>query len=210
MKQVNDMKLIFAANLKLHLDKRGLNQTDMARDLNFPETTVSNWMKASTYPRPDKLQLIADYFNVKRSDLTEKRPTNLLYISPQTVPVPVLGDIACGEPIHAEENFIGYRYVSPDRLPSGNSYYLIAKGDSMEPTIPNGSEVLIREQEEVEYGQIAAVLVNGNTEATLKRVRKQGNVIVLMPDNPAHDPIFVTEECPVKIIGKAIRIEKDL
>ena len=210
MKEVNNMKKIFAENLKHHLERRRLNQTDMSKDLNFPETTVSNWMKASTYPRPDKLQLMADYFNVSRSDLTEKRPDNLFHISPQTVRVPVLGDIACGDPIHVEENFIGYRYVSPDRLPSGNSYYLIAKGNSMEPTIPNGSEVLIREQEEVEYGQIAAVLVNGNSEATLKRVRKQGDLVVLMPDNPTHDPIFVTEECPVKIIGKAIRVEKDL
>ena len=210
MKEVSNMKKIFAENLKHHLDRRRLNQTDMAKDLNFPETTVSNWMKASTYPRPDKLQLMADYFNVSRSDLTEKRPDNLVHLSPQTVRVPVLGDIACGDPIHVEENFIGYRFVSPDRLPSGNSYYLIAKGNSMEPTIPNGSEVLIREQEEVEYGQIAAVLVNGNSEATLKRVRKQGDLVVLMPDNPTHEPIFVTEDCPVKIIGKAIRVERDL
>ncbi len=79
-----------------------------------------------------------------------------------------MGKIACGDPITADENLTGYRYESPDNLPSGNLFYLQAKGDSMEPTIPNGSYVLIREQPEVENGEIAAVLVNGDTEALLK------------------------------------------
>lgn len=69
----------------------------MARDLNIPETTVSNWMKASTYPRPDKLQLMADYFNIKRSDLTEEQPTNLIEVQPNFVRIPILGVIACGD-----------------------------------------------------------------------------------------------------------------
>lgn len=80
----------------------------------------------------------------------------------------------------------------------------------MEPTIPDGSFVLIREQPEVEYGEIAAVLVNGNEEATLKRIRKQGDTVILMPDNPSHEPFIVTEDNPAKIIGKAIRFTQDL
>jgi len=98
-----------------------------------------------------------------------------------------LGKIACGDPITADENLTGYRYESPDNLPSGNLFYLQAKGDSMEPTIPNGSYVLIREQPEVENGEIAAVLVNGDTEATLKRVKRQAETVFLMPDNPRHE-----------------------
>jgi len=204
------LKIVFSINLKQQLDKRGLNQTDMARDLNLPETTVSNWMKASTYPRPDKIQLMANYFNIRRSDLTEEQPTNLIEIQPNFIKIPILGTIACGEPILAEQNVEGYMYEYSELLPAGNIFALVAKGDSMEPTIPNGSKVLIREQSEVEYGEIAAVLVNGDTEATLKRVKKQGDTILLMPDNPKHEPYIVDHNNPAKIIGKAISFKVTL
>jgi len=210
MDNSDKLKIVFSINLKQQLDKRGLNQTDMARDLNLPETTVSNWMKASTYPRPDKIQLMADYFNIRRSDLTEEQPTNLIEIQPNFAKIPILGTIACGEPILAEQNVEGYMYEFSELLPAGNIFALVAKGDSMEPTIPNGSKVLIREQSEVEYGEIAAVLVNGDTEATLKRVKKQGDTILLMPDNPKHEPYIVDRNNPAKIIGKAISFKVTL
>lgn len=126
------------------------------------------------------------------------------------IKIPILGEIACGDPIYAEENFIGYREELKSNLPSGNKYFLQAKGDSMEPTIPNGAFVLIREQPDVESGEIAAVLLNGDTEVTLKRVRKQGKTIVLMPDNTNYPPIIVDKDNPAKIIGKAIRFTFDL
>ncbi|MDM5230179.1 LexA family protein [Lysinibacillus pakistanensis] len=210
MENSDKLKIVFSKNLKLQLDKRGLNQTDMARDLNIPETTVSNWMKASTYPRPDKIQLMANYFNIRRSDLTEEQPTNLIEVQPNFVKIPILGTIACGEPILAQQNVEGYMYEFSELLPTGNIFALVAKGDSMEPTIPNGSKVLIREQSEVEYGEIAAVLVNGDTEATLKRVKKQGETILLMPDNPKHEPYIVNENNPAKIIGKAVSFKVTL
>lgn len=210
MDNSDKLKRVFSKNLKLQLEKKGLNQTDMARELNIPETTVSNWMKASTYPRHDKIQLMADYFNIRRSDLTEEQPTNLIEVQPNFVKIPILGVIACGEPIIAQQNVEGYMYEFSELLPTGNIFALVAKGDSMEPTIPNGSKVLIREQSEVEYGEIAAVLVNGDTEATLKRVKKQGDMILLMPDNPKHEPYIVDENNPAKIIGKAISFKVTL
>lgn len=205
------LKDIMAKNIKKHLDKIGKNQTDLAKDLNIPETTVSNWMKANTYPRIDKIQLMADYFGVLRSDLTEDKPDNLYPVQTEMLHIPILGTIACGDPILAAENVAGYRYESVDSIPrGGNFYYLEAKGKSMEPTIPDGSLVLIREQSEVENGEIAAVLLNGDTEATLKRVKKQANIIMLMPDNPNFEPIIVSEINPARIIGKAIRFTVDL
>jgi len=204
------LKNIMAKNLRKYINQKGVTQTDLAKDLNIPEMTMSNWLKAKTYPRIDKIQMLADYFGIARSALTEEAPLSLHSVSPQTVRVPILGTIACGDPIYAEENYSGYRYESPDNLPSGNLVYLEAKGDSMEPTIPDGSLVLIREQSEVEYGEIADVLVSGETEATLKRVRKQRKTILLMPDNPEHEPIILTEENPARIIGKAIRFTQNL
>ena len=80
----------------------------------------------------------------------------------------------------------------------------------MSPTIPDNSFVLIREQPSVEYGEIAAVLVNGDTEATLKRVKKQGDIIMLIADNTDYPPYIITESNPARIIGKAIQVSVDL
>jgi repressor LexA len=207
---MNNPKQIMANNIKKYLNKHRKTQTDLARDLNIPETTVSNWVKAYTYPRVDKIQLMADYFGVNRADLTEDKPENVTYVSDNFVKVPILGEIACGEPLYVAENFVGYKTESSDNLPSGDIFYLEAKGKSMEPTIPDGSSVLVRAQSEVENGEIAAVLVNGDTEATLKRIKKQDGLIILMPDNPTFEPIVASKKYPVRIIGKAIRFTVDL
>lgn len=210
MNGAQKLKDILAKNLSFYIDSRGTNQTEVAQRLGIPEMTMSNWMKAKTYPRMDKVQLLADYFNIQRSDLTEEKPSNLIQFAPATVRVPVLGSISCGDPILAEENIKEYRNESPDLLPSGDIFYLKANGDSMEPAIPNGSLVLIRHQEEVENGEVAAVMLNNNEEATLKRVRIQGNNIILYPDNSNYNPIFVDEDHPAKIIGKAISVKYNL
>ncbi|ARC76553.1 MULTISPECIES: LexA family protein [Bacillus subtilis group] len=210
MSDIQKLKEIMANNLKKQLKRKGISQTMMARDLNIPEMTVSNWVKGKTYPRPDKIQLMADYFGITRTQLTEEAPSNLIPAAPQTIPIPVLGTIACGEPILAEENVTEYIYESPDQLPSGNLFYLKAKGTSMEPTIPDGSYVLVREQPEVENGAIAAVLVNGDTEATLKRIKRQGDMVILMPDNPNYSPFIITPDNPARIIGQAIQFTQKL
>ena len=91
-------------------------------------------------------------------------------------------------------------------VPSGTLFGLRCKGDSMEPTIPNGALAIIREQPEVEDGEIAAVLVDDDNEATLKRVKHQGNLVMLMPDNKNYDPIILDEEHPGRIVGKAVHV----
>lgn len=210
MTDIQKLKDIMAKNLKLYIEKTGKTQTDIARELGIPEMTMSNWVKAKTYPRADKVQLMADYFGIRRLDLTEERPSNLIPIKSELVKIPVLGEIACGEPILADQNIESYFYEPAESLPNGEIFALRTKGDSMEPTIPNGAIVLIREQNEVEYGEIAAVLVNGDTEATLKRIKKQGNTVLLMPDNPKHEPYIVDEQNPARIIGKAISFKVTL
>ena len=201
---------IFAENLKRLIERRKIDQKELARAIGVSDQSVSNWVRGDKYPRIDKVQLIADYFQVNKSDLLEERVSNMIPVAPQTIPIPVLGTIACGEPILAEENVTEYIYESPDQLPSGNLFYLKAKGTSMEPTIPDGSYVLVREQPEVENGAIAAVLVNGDTEATLKRIKRQGDMVILMPDNPNYSPFIITRDNPARIIGQAIQFTQKL
>ena len=125
---------------------------------------------------------------------------------PKTREVPRLGIIACGEPILARENIEDY-----DRAPEGVNcdFTLKCKGDSMiGARIHDGDIVYIRLQEEVENGEIAAVLVDdsGESNATLKRVYLYENQIVLQAENPKYSPWVYTGEDmnKVRIIGKAV------
>lgn len=95
-------------------------------------------------------------------------------------------------------------------VPKGTLFALRCKGHSMEPKIPNGALAIIREQPTVEDDEIAAVLVDGDTEATLKRVKHQGNMVVLMPENKEYDPIILNKENPGHIIGKVVHVSYDI
>ncbi|TGD24377.1 helix-turn-helix domain-containing protein [Companilactobacillus suantsaicola] len=188
--------------------KQNLSISEIARRTGMAKSAVSRYFNRTREFPLNRVNDFAKAFHIE--------PDYLLNIdnsqSPKhkTVMIPILGEIACGDPITAEENIEGYLEEPEDSLPSGTVFYLVAKGHSMEPTIPNGSNVLIREQPEVEDDEIAAVLVNSDTEATLKRVKHQGNMIMLMPDNKDYSPIIITSDNPVRILGKAIRYTTNL
>ena len=208
-------KEIMARNISKYMDKMGVDRNKLSSDLDIKYTTLTDWINGKTYPRIDKIELLANYFGISKSDLVEdasqneSKIINLKQVKEMRA-IPVLGDIACGDPITAEENIQGYRDEVADTLPTGNLFYLHCKGDSMAPTIPDGAYVLIRQQPDVEDGEIAAVLVNGDTEATLKRVKRQGSLVLLMPDNQAYDPYVVTPDNPARILGKALKMSADL
>jgi len=209
MQTAKEQREILANNLNSLLHSKGKTQADVIRELGIAEATVRSWFNGEKYPRIDKLQLLADYFNVPRSRITEEQ-TGILQRVSSIVRIPILGTITCGEPILAEENFDGYREEIGDFLPTGQLFFLKTKGDSMVPTVPVDSYVLIRKQENVEDGEIAAVKVNGDEEATLKRVKRQGDIVMLVADNKEYDPYIITEDNPATIIGKAVKISIDL
>nr|WP_245402388.1 LexA family transcriptional regulator [Psychrobacillus psychrodurans] len=196
------------------LNRIGMKPIELANRIGVDRSTVTRYLKGTRKISMEDVPKIANAIGINPMELlmdeNDKKPTNVIDISQRTVKIPVLGEIACGDPILAEENYEDYRDELAESLPAGELVYLKAKGDSMSPTIPSGSFVLVRAQSDVENGEIAAVLVNGNTEATLKRVKKQGDVIILMPDNSAHQPYIVDKNNPAKIIGKAIRFTQDL
>ncbi|MGL4645364.1 MAG: LexA family protein [Vagococcus fluvialis] len=192
-------------------ENKNLTQTELAELLGFKTyTTVSKWESNDNYPKGKDLKRLSEIFGVTSDYLLGLTAESLLNKISKFVKIPVLGVITCGDPILAEQNIIDYKEEIADNLPSGELFYLQTKGNSMTPTIPENSFVMIRKQETVENNEIAAVLVNGDTEATLKRVRFQGDTIILMPDNSEHNPIIANEENPVRIIGKAIKVSIDL
>lgn len=123
------------------------------------------------------------------------------------VKIPVLGRIACGEPILAKQNIEEYRELSFAKKPEGTLFILKCKGKSMEPTIPDGAFVTIRVQPEVETGEMAAVLIGD--EATVKRVEYHDTYIALNPDNKNYGPIKINKDNPGRILGKVVHMDVD-
>lgn len=126
---------------------------------------------------------------------------------PAMTEVPLVGRIACGTPITAEEN-IEQMVCVPSRWHS--TFTLTCKGDSMEPRIHDGDLVAIRSQPEVENGEIAAVRIG--EEATLKHVYLHENFIELRPENPTFSSIILSREDmnTVVIEGKAVGLCRDI
>lgn len=211
----------FQSRLKEALANSGLSQAELARRANIGRNSISDYLKGKYEAKQDKLHSLARVLNVDEGwlmgyDISQERnsnskvPTNIIYPlgdNFQRISIPLIGEIACGDPITAEENIEGYvEEIFEKPVPKGNLFALRCKGKSMEPTIHDGSIVTIREQPTVEDGEIAAVLVDGDNEATLKRVKHQGNLIMLMPDNKEFDPIILDKDNPGRIVGKAVHV----
>lgn len=213
-------------NLSKYIGKRirefrnahNLTTEELAEEIGTTRATITRYETGARKANQDVLFKLADIFHVSVDDFFPPRnfsPTNnVIYSLPDTlqrVRIPVIGEIACGDPITAEENIDGYiEEIFEKPVPSGTLFALRCKGHSMEPTIPDKATVVIREQPTVEDGEIAAVLVDGDNEATLKRVKHQGNLVMLMPDNKKYDPIILDKDHPGRIVGKAIKYSASL
>ncbi|MFR1808025.1 MAG: LexA family protein [Pygmaiobacter massiliensis] len=160
---------------------------DLAKVL---DTTPAYLMGWETVSQPQPLDLS------KIKNIEPYRPTRA---------IPVLGCVAAGMPLYAEENIEGYVHCDFD---DNYQYFALrVSGDSMTAAgIGDGDLVIVREQPEVENGQMAVVLVNGNG-ATVKNYRREGNTVILSPQsfNPEHHPQFYNlKEVPVRIVGLVI------
>ena len=214
MPNENTMKKTFTDNLNRLLRVRGITQAELATYMEVSNTTVNNWVKGYKVPRMDKVDKLCSFFKIKRSELLEQSPASddlpdLPNIFPiQTKKVPLLGTIAAGVPIYADENFDGYRECTED---IDADFCLKIQGDSMiGARINDGDIVFIKKQPDVDNGEIAAVLIED--EATLKRVYKEKDSLILQAENPKYVPIVYTAESYVecRILGKAVAFQSDI
>ncbi|MGF3072779.1 LexA family protein [Facklamia sp. P13069] len=207
-----ELRKIISSKLSALLEQKNITQADLSELIKIPKSTLNGYFKGTSTPNPGNVQKLADFFEVKKSDIDprfNKNISNIIQIK-QTKSIPVLGSIACGDPILAEENISDTLAFPTELLPSGNLFFLVAQGDSMEPIIKEGSYVMIRKQENVENGEIAAVLFADSNEATLKRVKYIGENVMLEAENDAYDPIIVNQDDQPRIIGKAVKVLNSL
>lgn len=179
--------------------ERGYTQEQLAEMSMLSRITLARYETGVIEPGVLAIGRIADALNVSTDELlcrTDKLPPFIPIVNNA---VPIVGEIACGQPITAEQNIEGYAEL-PDGVTA--DFALKCKGDSMTPTFQPGDLVLIRQQPEVEPGQIAAVGIDG--EATLKRVYTNPDGVVLVADNPAYAPQVYPAGSDVQIYGLAV------
>ncbi len=206
----------FSERLRSLRQEYGWSQQRLADELKLSKSSVNMYERGEREPGFETMEAIADLFNVDmnylygRTDIKLADP--IMPKAKQTVPpgfmpmpemvqVPLIGSIACGTPITAEQNIKSYIGVPAAWRAD---FALECHGDSMAPTICDGDVVCIRSQPEVEQGQIAAVRIG--EEATLKHFYFQNGVMTLLADNPSVCPPMVytgpqLEEVQVEVLA---------
>lgn len=204
---------VFSKNLTRYMKQEGITQKEIAKIAGVSAPTVNNWIKCHKYPRIDRIEKIALHFGIRKSDLIEdksndERSNDIDIFSipgieplPEMEKKPLLGTIACGEPILAEENIEDYIPVPKSKH---CDFLLRCKGNSMiGARVHDGDLVCIRQQPTVENGEIAAVLIEN--EATLKRFYRYGDTVVLRAENLDFPDLEYKDSQleGIRILGKA-------
>lgn len=210
-----DLNKYIGERIRYFRNKRGWTSEELANKLGTSRVTITRYETGTRKTNQDVLFKLADVFNVSINEFfpNQGNPSNLVSIDKlgmHPIKIPIVGTIACGSPILADQNIIGYTTELFNEVPEGTLFALRCQGDSMEPKIPNGATVIVRLQPTVEDDEIAAVLVDDNEEATLKRIKHIGNQVMLMPENQKYDPIILNKENPGRILGKVIKVSYDL
>lgn len=204
-------------NIRLKREQLGMSQDDLAGLVGYTSRTSIAKIEGGKIDLPQsKVELFARALHTTPAELlgwemqkqTLSSFDNLMPI--QMKRLPILGEIACGEPIYASEDRENYVLAGTD---IDADFCLRAKGESMiNARIWDGDIVFIRAQPQVENGEIAAVIIGD--EATLKRVYyyPQQNRLMLNAENPAFAPlIYIGDELrQIKILGKAVAFQSDV
>lgn len=193
--------------MRVRRQELGLTLEEVGDYVGVGKSTVRKWEHGDIENmKRDKIALLSKILKLSpltfiTGEVEYGTPDNIIPL-PKTKKIPLLGTIACGEPILAAENIEAL--INADENLNAD-FALRCKGDSMiNARIFDGDIVYIREQPDVEDGEIAAVLIG--EEATLKRVYKYPSKVVLRPENPLYDDMIYSKEemNEVRILGKAV------
>ena len=187
------------ANLR---EEYGWKQYELAQKMDLNPAALNKIENGKRSIKEEEISKVAQIFGISTDTLlgvNTPRPGNR---------IPILGTVVAGQPAYAAENIVGWEEVTDKMSMQGKLFALKVKGSSMEPEFKEGDIVIVREQPDIESGDIAVVLINGD-EATLKKVKKDPNGLFLYAFNQAvYEPNFYSnndiETLPVRIVGRVI------
>lgn len=190
--------------LKSLRTERGWTQLEVSKKLGIDRTTYAKYESGASEPNLEMIRQLTELFDVPTDYLIGNRKAQN-----GAARIPVLGDVAAGIPIEAVEDIVDWEEVDEKTASSGDLFGLRIKGASMEPRIREGDVVIVRKQSDAQTGDVAVVLVNGDS-ATVKKIKKDSNGIWLIPFNQAFDTQFYSNDeimtKPVTIIGKVVEL----
>ena len=205
----------FKDKIKFNREKLGYTLEELSKLVGVSAPTIQRYESGEIKNvRRDKISKLAKALNISPAYLMGWEDENsdpILENIPGIITpvklkkIPILGTIACGNPILAEENYDGY-FMIDENLPYSD-FILRAKGDSMiDANIHEGDLVFFRKQNDVDNGTIAAVLIED--EATLKRVNKSNGTLILQPCNTNYNPIIInkSDNKKVLILGQMVGV----
>ena len=194
-----------------------LTQTEFAKIAGATDKAVSSWEKGTRSPKLQYTKPICEHFGIDLHAFIDE--SNDIYkpgLPSDATPVdltsrhriPILGRIAAGLPLYAEQNIEGYTLTD---LNGGSEYFALrVNGDSMNAArIEDGDVIIVRRQDEVENGELAVVIV-GDDDATVKRFYATNDTVTLMPQsrNPEHQPqIYDLRKTKIRVLGLVVKCE---
>lgn len=199
-------------NIKSLRKEKGMSQLELSKRLGVSRSTISMWEIGASQPDNDSLLRLAELFDTSADYLLGRdiAPAIGMPICPAGENwIPVLGEVRAGQPIDAIEQILDFEQLTPEMAKNGKHVGLRVVGDSMEPKFSEGDVVIVHLQPDIESGEIGIVIVDGDT-ATIKKVIKQGDGLMLVASNPAYPPRFFSSEeiatVPVCIFGKVVEL----
>ena len=193
------MKEEFSARMKKAMFLKGVRQSDLVIRTGIDKGSLSSYMNGRYMPNADKIAKIATALGVSVNYLLGKEDlSNAEMTSPQFREIPVIGKVAAGVPIDAQEDIIGS--VTTDK----DAFALKIKGDSMSPRIMDGDVVLVHPQDHAEDGDLIIAVIDG--EATCKVLKRNAYGVTLVPFNAAYTPLVYSKAQAeeMRILGRVV------
>ena len=181
---------MFAERLKEARKAKRYSQAEVSKMLGVTQQAVGKWETGRSTPDPQTLARVAAYFKVSTDYLLGCAPA--LITSAVAAAIPVVGTVRAGYGALAFEEDYGKEYACV-KDPK-NYFFLVVKGDSMEPRISDGDLALVHRQNTLDNGDLGVLVYGSDGEGTLKKYIQRGNSVVLQPFNPAYDEMVIKGE----------------
>lgn len=201
----------FGTNIKKIRQDNNLTQEELAKRINTSRSNIANYENDKNMPSIDILEKLSEIFNCSIDYLLGKSDIKNPDLKDNLFLIPIVGKVAAGKPILADENIEGYLPIDPlmYHLTSPEGFFFLQiQGESMNKLIKNGSYALIKKQDYAEDGDVIVAIVNGDNEATVKRYKQLNNQFVIL-EPVSEDSSFQSITIDLKntkfsIIGKVV------
>ena len=207
---MSEQQEVFSKNLRRLLSERDMTQYRLAEYLGVSKGAVNKWYIGGGMPRMSKIDEIANVLNVDKAELLDDKPVYPNAVSIGKYKIPVVGNVAAGSPIYADEEVM--EYIDYPKNPEG-VFGLYVHGDSMTPRIHDGDIVLVDQNAIYADGDIVVATVNGE-DGCCKRLKMYKDGISLISLNTAYEPMYYSKQevndLPVRIVGRVVEIRSRL